>query len=287
MAITIDDLPVSLGTRHSMPQLQKITEDLLATLTEHGVPAVGFVNESKLETDGAVDPRKTALLERWLEAGLELGNHTYSHPDLHKVELGEWLADVARGEHLLRPLIERHGGSLRYFRHPFLHTGRSAEIQQAADKWFGERGYTIAPVTIDNSEWVYGRAYAGAYNSGDQELAAKVAASYLAYMLEVVDYYEDQAIRITGRAIPQILLIHAYALNADHLDELLDRLEERGWHWIALDRALADPVYQRPTHGYTGAGGITWLHRWAITEGLPGSTFKGEPEPPPWVHDLR
>jgi hypothetical protein len=115
----------------------------------------------------------------------------------------------------------------------------------------------------------------------------RLGGSYVDYMLDVVAFYEGQAEAIVGRPIPQVLLVHAYALNADHLGRLLGELSARGWTWITLDEALEDPVYRRPTHGYTGPGGITWLHRWAITAGVDRSVFAGEPEVPGWVRDLR
>ncbi len=287
MAVTIDDLPVALGGRHDLGQRETITRDLLAVLAEHGVPAVGFVNESKLEVDGSIEPRMVGLLEQWLAAGFELGNHTYSHPDLHRVPLDEWLADALRGERQLRPLVAQRGETLRYFRHPFLHVGQSPEVQQAVTAWLADHGYTVAPVTVDNSEWIYGRAYAGPFNDGDRALMAKIGRSYVDYMLSVVSFYEGQAETIVGRPIPQVLLIHAYALNADHLDALLDRLEADGWTWVTLEQALADPVFRRPIDGYTGSAGITWLHRWAITEGRDRSVLEGEPAVPAWVEALR
>ena len=45
----------------------------------NGMPAVGFVNESKLYREGQVDAR-IALLRAWRDGGVELGNHTLSHP---------------------------------------------------------------------------------------------------------------------------------------------------------------------------------------------------------------
>jgi hypothetical protein len=45
---------------------------------------------------------------------------------------------------------------------------------------------------------------------------------------------------------------------------------------------LQDPAYQS-TDEYVGSGGITWLHRWALTQGKRGEFFKGEPEVPAWV----
>jgi peptidoglycan/xylan/chitin deacetylase (PgdA/CDA1 family) len=286
MAVTIDDLPVSQPSWHTPEQMDAITDDLLGVLSDHGVTAVGFVNEGKLLVDGVVDPGRVAQLERWLDAGMELGNHGFAHLDLHRVTTKEWLADVERGEGVLRPLVEGRGGSLRHFRHPYLHTGRSVAVQRTTQTWLAEHGYRIAAVTLDNSEWIYGRAYAAAFNRGDEDLMERIGASYVDYMMDVVRFYEGQSEQIVGRPIDHVLLIHAYALNADHLDTLLTRLEHEGWSFVTLEEALEDPVYRRPTHGYTGSGGITWLHRWAITANLDRAVFAGEPEIPGWINDL-
>ncbi len=287
MAITIDDLPVAPPGRHTTVQQERITEKLLAVLAEHEVPAIGFVNESKLEEDGAVDARRVDLLEAWLEAGHELGNHGYAHLDLHTVAPEVWVEDVLRGERITRPIAERRGEPFRFFRHPFLHTGRSVEVQRRTEAFLHEHGYRVAPVTIDNGEWIYGGAYADAWNRGDEEAMRKLGEDYVRYMLEVVEFYEGQAEVIlspeAAEPFPHTLLIHAYALNADWLDPLLDALEERGYVWVPIGEALEHPAYDRPTHGYTGPGGITWLHRWAITEGIDRKVFRGEPEVPGWV----
>ena len=287
MVVTVDDLPVAQPSWHTDEQMNQITSDLLATLTKHRVPAVGFVNEGKLETGGEINAFRLGLLQRWLEAGFELGNHGYAHLDLHRVPPEEWKTDVVCGEAETRKLVEASGGNLRYFRHPFLHTGLSLEVQRDTYDFLEGRGYTVAPVTIDNSEWVYGRAYARAYNDDDEELQQRIGRDYIRYMLEVVEFYEGQSQAIVGRAIPQVLLVHAYALNADWLDELLIELQHRGYGWVSLENALKDPVYQRPIDGWTGMGGITWLHRWAITEGIDRSVFEGEPEPPEWIAAIR
>jgi len=287
MAVTVDDLPVAQPSWHTDEQMDRITTDLLATFAEHEVPAVGFINEGKLEMDGTVDPFRLEILKRWLNAGLELGNHGYRHLDLHRVPPDEWMADVIRGEAATRKLVEAYSGEFCYFRHPFLHTGMSVEIQAETGQFLSSHGYTVAPVTIDNSEWIYGRAYAKAYNEGDEELKERIGQDYLRYMLEVVAYYEGQSEAIVGRAIPHVLLVHAYALNADWLGRLLDELENRSYRWVTLEKALADPVYERPVKGWIGRGGITWLHRWAITDNMDRSIFAGEPVPSEWLEDIR
>jgi peptidoglycan/xylan/chitin deacetylase (PgdA/CDA1 family) len=286
MAISIDDLPIAQISQHTPAQRETITVRILAALAAHKAPAVGFVNSGKLEVEGAVDPAREALLRRWLAAGCELGNHTRTHPSLHQVEPAVWEADVVAGETPLKALVEAAGGHLRWFRHPYLHIGLSAEVRAETAAFLAGRGYTVAPVTLDNSDWLYARAHTRAWNAGDAETARRLGEDYLRYMLSVVEFYEGQAEQIVGRAIPQILLIHANALNADWLAPLLDALAARGYAFISLEEALADPAFARPVAGYTGKGGISWLHRWAITEGLDRGIFRGEPEVPDWVEAI-
>jgi hypothetical protein len=96
---------------------------------------------------------------------------------------------------------------------------------------------------------------------------------------------EEQSTAIVGREIPQVLLLPANALNADHLAALLDRLVARGYRLVDLATALADPAYAAADR-YTGPGGITWLHRWAITRGVEPAVLRSEPPPPEWVQLL-
>lgn len=287
MAVTIDDLPVGPPGRHTLDQEQRITEELLSLLVERGVPAIGFVNENKLETDSEVDDDRVALLERWLDAGMALGNHGYSHLSLHRVEVEAWIEDVLRGERVSRPLVESHGREFKWFRHPFLHAGESVEVQNRTREFLHSHGYRIAPVTIDNSEWIYADVYANAWNAGDQVLMRRVGKDYVRYMLEVVEFYEKQSRQIAGELIPQTLLIHANALNADWLGDLLDALYERGYRWVDIESATQHPAYSRAIDGYTGPAGITWLHRWAITADMDRNIFRGEPTPPDWIEELR
>jgi peptidoglycan/xylan/chitin deacetylase (PgdA/CDA1 family) len=78
VAVTIDDLPLQM--HYDLATARALTTKLLQTLTAHRIPAIGFVNEGKLHVnnDSELEAR-TGLLRRWLDAGLDLGNHTYSH----------------------------------------------------------------------------------------------------------------------------------------------------------------------------------------------------------------
>jgi hypothetical protein len=89
-----------------------------------------------------------------------------------------------------------------------------------------------------------------------------------------------------GREIPQILLSHANALNARAMPLLLERLEKRGYSFVSLDEALADPAWKSPD-GYVGPHGPSWLHRFAAARGEDvKALFRAEPEAPKWVAEL-
>lgn len=277
VALTFDDLPgVFLDT--SLAAARSANVRLLATLTDRGAHAIGFVNEHMLRGSDA----RAALLELWLDAGMDLGNHTYSHPDLHRTPLGEYQRDVLRGERVTRELMSARGLEPRYFRHPFLHTGRDLETHQALEGFLDSHGYTVAPVTIDNYDYVFARAYDRALIGDDSASATRIANEYIAYMDTVFGFYEAQSRSLFGREPKQVLLLHVSRLNADRMADLLDMMRGRGYAIVPLEVALKDPIY-RSEDRYTGPAGITWLHRWAITRGTSGTAFAGEPVVPGWI----
>ncbi len=276
VAVTFDDLPgiVSGG----MPALQAVTDRLLAHIRAAAIPAIGFVNEQMLEVPGQ-EAQRTALLEQWLDAGLDLGNHTYSHPSFYSTPLAEYQADVLRGERVTRELLAGRGERPRYFRHPFLNTGPDLETKAAFEQFLTEHGYTIAPVTIDNDEWRYAAAYTAATTRGDSALMQRIGVDYLRYMNEVFAFYEELSQDLLGREPAQVLLLHANALNSDWFDELAVMMRDRGYHFVSIERALQDPAYALPD-GYVGRTGPSWLQRWALTQGRePGE----QPAAPDWI----
>jgi peptidoglycan/xylan/chitin deacetylase (PgdA/CDA1 family) len=101
VAVTFDDLPLVSAVELTGAGRQQLTDRLLTAITRYRVPAIGFVNENKLLEAGVIDTARVALLRSWLSRGLELGNHTWSHPDLHRVSLTRFQDDVLRGEHAL------------------------------------------------------------------------------------------------------------------------------------------------------------------------------------------
>ncbi len=284
VAITFDDLPV-VSTVRTDEGWAQITQKLLATMKRNKLPVIGFVNEGKLYNDGKLNPQRVALLKAWLDAGLELGNHTFSHRSLNSTPLAEFQADVLRGEKVLRELTKAKHSKLRYFRHPFLHTGRSLETRQAFESFLSTHGYTVAPVTIDNSEWIFASAYDKARDANDPAAMSRVAEAYIPYMESYFAHFENLSSKLFGRQIKQVLLLHANAINADHFGELVAMMKKRGYKFITLEDALKDSAY-RSADTTTGAYGISWIDRWALTRTVPDGFFKGEPRTPEFVLKL-
>ena len=287
IAITIDDLPWASLEGLDDAQLDARHQRLMAALDASGVPVTGFVNGDKLEDDGRVQPARLRMLADWLDRGHELGNHTYGHVDLHTVGLDAYRQAILDGERELRPLLAETGTAPRWFRHPFLRAGRSADERAALQAFLDAHGYRIAPVTIDNSDWIWALAYRKALDAAPdpvrEDTLARLRRDYVPYMLDKVAYFQRQSQSLVGREIAQVWLLHANELNAEVLPALVAGVQGRGYRVVSLVQALADEAYLRGAEGYDGAYGPSWLHRWAIGEGKGRDFFAGEPETPAWV----
>ena len=265
VAITIDDLPVV--TERPDPEARRvITKRLLRGIAAARIPAIGFVNENKLYIDGKLDESQVNLLRMWLDAGLELGNHTFSHSNIDQVGLPAYENEILKGEVVTKQLLRSRGRSIRYFRHPYLRTGNSMQIKADLGRFLSDHGYRIAPVSIDDSDYIFARAYERSLDKGDRKLAERIGDDYLNYMDQKIAYWEKQSDRLFGRQMGQVLLIHASLLNATYFRKLAHIFENRGYKFD-LDTALNDPAYGNPDD-YTRPAGISWLHRWALSKGF-------------------
>jgi peptidoglycan/xylan/chitin deacetylase (PgdA/CDA1 family) len=286
IAITVDDLPGALPgddfAYGELKELQKINRGIPAALKTHHAWAIGFVNERKLQVQGERDAR-AELLQMWLDAGLLLGNHNHAHDDFSNTPLQKYEDDLIRGEVVTEALLKAAGQSEKYFRHPYLNTGMTMEVKTAFDTFLKERGYTIAPVTIEDADYVFNDVLGHALEKKDKKMAARAKKEYLAYVDTVFDYAEKESAEMFGRQIPQILLVHDNALNAECLDALLEKLEKRGYKFVSLDAAMSDPAYATADL-YVGTG-ILWMDRWKLALGMKLDLSKG-PEPPGWAESI-
>ena len=275
VALTFDDLP-ALSFTQSFAYADTTTIELLDGLKRHALPAIGFVNEDKLE--GNDKPLRIALLAHWLDAGMDLGNHGYAHLSLNNTPLDVYIADVARGGTETGALLAARGRTLHWFRYPYLETGLTAETRSAFESWLSAHNYRVAPVTMENADWMFAVPYDNAILRNDAVNAARIRESYLAYTAKIVPWYRAAALQLLGRRPAFVLLLHATRLNADSIDTLAAILKKNDLNPVTLDRAMEDPAYL-VADTYVGPDGNEWLSRWSLTlkKDLPWESLPAQP----------
>ena len=283
VAVTFDDLAyqASDAVLCDPEALMGLTTRFVEMLRPLGTHGTAFVNESKVceEHRAELTPR---ILNVWLDGGLELGNHTFSHINIHQNTVEAWLADVDQGAPITRAVLAARGQRLHWFRHPYLFTGETPEKKAAMAEGLAQRGYDVAPVTIDNNDWMFAAVYRQAEAAGDEALKTRIGEAYVAHMTTVLDHFEPYSAELTGGREPaQVLLLHANSLNQDWYPRIHALYLARGYRFVSLGEALADPIYAH-ADTYVRAAGISWLHRWTATDGRP---IRWEPEPPKWITD--
>jgi hypothetical protein len=130
------------------------------------------------------------------------------------------------------------------FRFPFLHEGDDLASHRAIREHLRARGYRIAEVTMDFGDWAWNDPYARCAAKKDEHAIAALEKSYLETSAAFRRYSIAQAREIFGRPIKHVLLLHAGALDARVMDDLLTRWERAGVRFISLDEAMADPIYR-------------------------------------------
>ena len=275
VALTFDDLP-AMSVFRDQPYVNYLNDMLLRGLRRHHLPAIGFVNEGKL--DEIDRPQQIANLEKWLDAGMNLGNHTFSHESPNSLGAQSYIQDVARGEVVTRGLLKQHGKPLEWFRHPYLETGYPAAAKLQIDNWLAGHGYRIAPVTIDANDWEFAEPYDDAIARHDEARRVRIKAQYLEYTERTIAWYQTASRDLVGREIAFVMLLHATRLNADSIDDFAKILKRRKLTGVTLEKAMKDPAY-RIHDTYVGRDGIDWIERWSneLHRPLPWGSWQDPP----------
>ena len=181
IALTFDDGPSA-----------QYTGEILDILQKYNVKATFFVIGNNAE-------QHPALLKRVIAEGHEVGNHTYSHPHLQKMDAPTLADELCRADKAFRKLA---GISPTLFRPP-------EGVMTPAVKTAAERGgYRLVLWTIDTRDW--------AHNNTDN----------------IIRLVDEQA---TDGAI---VLFHDWVAGKSPtpaaLDVIIPRLQERGFEFVTV-----------------------------------------------------
>jgi peptidoglycan/xylan/chitin deacetylase (PgdA/CDA1 family) len=284
VAITVDDLPCAdcapakpTGSPHRWA-MTETNKHLIAGLARAHAPVTGFAIAQEVEQDGRAGQH---VLRLWLHAGLDLGSHSYSHPNFTDISTEQMESDVAHADSILRPVLKANDRTLEFFRFPYNHTGDTEAKHDDFAAYLKTHGYQVATCTIDTSDYIFAAAYARALGSKDSTLAKRIRREYLAYSATEIDFYAALNRRVLGYEPPEVLLIHDSLLNANSIGDLVALFRNRGYRFVSLKEAQQDPAYAIPDT-YVTKYGVMWEYRWAEERDL-GHLEIHESEPPDWV----
>ncbi|MWV42323.1 polysaccharide deacetylase family protein [Paenibacillus sp. HJL G12] len=126
IALTFDDVPDPRFT----PQVLKI-------LSEQGVKATFFVVGSRAK-------KHPDLVARIVREGHVIGNHSYNHPQFHKLTMVEYTDQIIKTEKILYGIT---GYKPKLIRPPY------GDITENQLRWAKREGYKIVNWNVDSLDW--------------------------------------------------------------------------------------------------------------------------------------
>jgi peptidoglycan/xylan/chitin deacetylase (PgdA/CDA1 family) len=260
IALTFDSLPALKPVGYWTPR--EISNMILRAMAPRKIVAAGFVVAEKIEDD----PTSVIVLEDWLSRGHLIGNQTFGNVDLNELNEDDFLQHAADGERPIKIVSQRFRANYHFFRFPQLHEGNTAGKKKGIRRALYNADYVVVPVTVKTSDFRFNRPLLARQRS--KESLDPLKAAYLQHISKMLDYAEKQSQALFDRNIPQILWLHAGIATAFFMDDLLTLLQSRGYSFVSVPEALADPAY-KTEEKYVGPLGLSFLDRVAATRGFP------------------
>ena len=249
VALTFDDLPAGGGLPPNQTRAQ-IAATLANELRAHHLKGVyGFVNG----VDVADDPDEQEALRTWVEAGMLLGNHTWSHPSLNDVSAAAFEREIARNEPVLAQFAKGH--DWHWFRYPYLYEGDTLEKRRAVRGWLKAHDYRIAQVTLNFNDDDWDDAYGRCAAKKDDTAIGWLRQSYLENAAEFIRVGREEQLTAFGREVPNVLLLHETPFTALMLPELLRVLDRQGFRYRDLAKVQRNRVYALDPDAASTVGG--------------------------------
>ena len=249
------------------PQAAAWNQALLDALAAADVRAILFPTGKRVDSEAGLQ-----LAGDWGRAGHAIGNHTYAHRNFGAaaLTLEEFTADIAKAEALLRDLP----GWTPRLRFPYLKEGDTEAKRDGLRQWLRERGYRPGAVSIDASDWYYNSRYLEWRRDHPVADPAAWRAAYLEHLWDRACYYDALSVQVLGRSVPHVLLLHANAINAAFLPDVIAMFRERGWELVPPAEAWADPAYDLEPQALPAGES----HLWALAKerGLEGLRYPAE-----------
>lgn len=221
IALTIDDLPFVGEYRNFHLNM------MMETMLKQEVPAVGFIIGGEVRKDN------WELLQKFRDAGFGLGNHTFSHANLNKLQPEEYIIDIRKADKKLKSVLTEP----KYFRYPYLAMS-SGEKRNKILCYLAKKHYQVAPITIDSKDFVFNQRLLSVPEIDRRAYLNEMKPFYLNFIWQQTLKAEEHSQYHHNPEQGQILLIHANLLNAYVLPDIIKLYKENGYEFVSLDDAL-------------------------------------------------
>ena len=260
IALSFDDVPRGRGAFFSPDERSKrlITQLKKAKVKQ----AAFFLNPGKLSDPDGLGGE--ARIKAYVRAGHVIANHSYSHPQLTDSTVEAYLADIDQADAWLKD----RKGTRPWFRYPYLNEGRSdKEKRDAVRAGLKARGLRNGYVTVDGCDWHIEALTSKAKADGKPMDMEALRNFYVTTHVEAANFYDQLAVKTTGRSPAHMLLLHETDIAALFIGDLVSALRADGWAIVSADTAYADPIGDVLTDVPSHQGTLTELMAWQ--KGLP------------------
>ncbi|WP_106568612.1 polysaccharide deacetylase family protein [Cecembia rubra] len=266
LAISFDD-----GNTADMPgySLDEWDGLILQHLEKYGAKAIFFATGGQLNSQ-----RGRNLLEKWVQSGHYLGNHTYTHPSFNSEEVS--LEDYKRDFLKNNPFLSKFDNFVPFFRFPYLKEGQTIEKRDGFRKFLEENGYRNGHVTIDGSDWYINSRLLGRLKRNPNADISDFRDWYVKHHVERANFNDSLATVLTDRKVSHVLLLHHNFAASLFLGDLLEALTAEGWEIVDAMEAYEDPIYQHQPKTLPAGG--NFLRALSKEAGIYGSLFAHAPE---------
>ena len=209
---------------------------LLDKLQQNKVQAIFFALGNALNNE-----KGKTVIQTWSDRGHLIGNHTYSHNSYNSPAstFENFRADFLKND----SLIETYKGYTKFFRFPYLKEGNTKEKRDLFRTFLKEKGYSNGYVTVDASDWFINDRLIKRLKENPKTDIQAYKQFYLQHIWERTLFYNDLALKLTGRQISHTLLLHHNLASALFIDDLVKMFQIKGWDVVDASVAYKDKIY--------------------------------------------
>ena len=231
LSVTLDDAPTVAHDRNP-DRLDQLREAFQRIGIDHCTAFV--IGETAVDNED--------VLERWLDAGYTLGNHTFRHRKASDSSPSEFVADVERCDAFLQQLGAFADGRPKLFRFPFLDRGSRAH-RETIDTAIRDLGYGIAHASIDWFDYRFDSLWHEVLAAGEVDDAAAIEDRHVMAGLRTTLYEVRRGRAIVDHEPAHIAYAHCNETTARCLPQLLIALRESGVKFVSAEDALRDDIF--------------------------------------------